>query len=116
MCFFLVGQFRATLGHHDHETLEIGTNEIDLGEHVTYRMVPSDTELENLTNAVVAETLLHETFRNSGRSYGRVSSIFSRFTKALNLRRVVREIETSVMTSVSCTACKAGMVHLIVLY
>lgn len=69
----------------------------------------SDQEIDNLTDAMANLTLENGSGRaESGRSYDGFSSIFSKFTKVLDLGRVVREIETSVMTSVSCTACRAG--------
>lgn len=33
--------------------------------------------------------------------------------KLFNLKQVAHEIETSVMSKVSCTACKAGMLQLL---
>jgi len=72
-----------------------------------------DKELDELSSKVVEVTLQSNgslSRESSGRSIGGGggSSIFSRFASVLDLGRVVREIETSVMSSVSCTACKAG--------
>jgi len=105
------------------EIHEIQTNEIEQqyspSPHLkVIHIKPTETELDELTRAVVVESFrnhTNQTGRNGARSLGNgVSSIFSRFTKALDLSRVVREIETSVMTSVSCTACKAGQPTILV--
>ncbi len=72
----------------------------------------SDQEIDQITDVMANLTLgmspNEGRSTGSGRSMDGFSSIFSRFTKVLDLGRVVREIETSVMTSVSCTACRAG--------
>jgi len=69
--------------------------------------------LTNLTNEVLEATLYTNTSSTSradnGRSLDSMTNLFSRFSKALDLGKVVREIETSVMSSVSCTACRAGV-------
>lgn len=79
------------------------TKRIDKGE-------VSDQEIDQITDVMANLTLSPGEGRSlgSGRSMDGFSSIFTRFTKVLDLGRVVREIETSVMTSVSCTACRAG--------
>ena len=73
-----------------------------------------ETEITNLTDEL-AEASLGNSVASSRADHGRglmmgdgFSSIITRFSKVLDLGRVVREIETSVMTSVSCTACRAG--------
>jgi hypothetical protein len=70
-------------------------------------------ELNELTSKVVELSFDDDatTRSNSGRSVGGGESIFSKFASVLDLRRVVREIETSVMSSVSCSACKAGKIE-----
>lgn len=71
----------------------------------------SDQEIDQITDVMANLTLGSPgegRSSGSGRSMDGFSSIFTRFTKVLDLGRVVREIETSVMTSVSCTACRAG--------
>ena len=73
-----------------------------------------ETEISNLTDEL-AEASLMNSGATSRADHGRglmmgdaFSSVITRFSKVLDLGRVVREIETSVMTSVSCTACRAG--------
>lgn len=73
----------------------------------------SEKEIDRMTDVMANLTLGSPANEGEGRSAnGRsmdgFSSIFTKFTKVLDLGRVVREIETSVMTSVSCTACRAG--------
>lgn len=71
-------------------------------------------EIDELTDQLAEATLNSTTDEISARTLGGravnggFSSFFSRFSRVLDLTRVVREIETSVMTSVSCTACRAG--------
>ncbi|XP_035706324.1 sphingomyelin phosphodiesterase isoform X3 [Folsomia candida] len=89
-------------------------------------LLRKEMEIDELTHQVVDATLNQTSTRltstgdggdsrststreDSGRSLDGVSSIFSRFSSVLDLSRVVREIETSVMSSVSCSACKAGV-------
>lgn len=49
--------------------------------------------------------------KREGRFFGgesRFPSIFSNLGRFLDIEQVVNEIETSIMSSVSCNACKAG--------
>lgn len=68
-------------------------------------------EITNLTDKVAEASLTAASSRaDHGRSMGDgLTHLLSRFSKVLDLGKVVKEIETSVMTSVSCTACKAGL-------
>jgi hypothetical protein len=76
-------------------------------------LLKKQMEIDNLANQVVDMTLNDNSTGRAqgGRSLGvlGVSSIFSKFSSVLDLSRVVREIETSVMSSVSCSACRAGI-------
>ncbi|CAG7786610.1 unnamed protein product [Allacma fusca] len=67
-------------------------------------------EISNLTDELAEASLTTASSRaDHGRSMDGITSLLSRFSKVLDLGKVVREIETSVMTSVSCTACRAGV-------
>lgn len=73
----------------------------------------SEEEIQNMTDTMANLTLENGSGRASGgRAIDSFSSFFNKFTKVLDLGRVVREIETSVMTSVSCTACRAGKIYI----
>lgn len=47
--------------------------------------------------------------RQRGRGARGLPAFLGNAVKLLDLKQVVKELETSVMTSVSCSACKAGM-------
>lgn len=101
----------ATNGNH---TIDIGVNDSSIPQKRSglHSIKPvDDKEIDELTHTIADMTLDNDTDAspraNSGRSIGG-SSIFSKFTSVLDFGRVVREIETSVMSSVSCTACRAG--------
>ena len=47
--------------------------------------------------------------RQRGRGARGLPAFLSNAVKLLDLKQVVKELETSVMTSVSCSACKAGI-------
>jgi len=46
--------------------------------------------------------------RQRGRGARGLPAFLSNAVKLFDLKQVVKELETSVMTSVSCSACKAG--------
>ena len=57
-------------------------------------------------------TELESELREDARSGRHLPRIVDKALRLFNLKQVVQEVETSVMSKVSCTACKAGnLIH-----
>ncbi len=65
-------------------------------------------EIENELEEPNDRTLTLRKGRNRGRGARGLPAFLGNAVKLLDFKTVVNEIETSIMTSVSCSACKAG--------
>jgi len=92
--------------------------------HILPPDVEESTEGVLLDGRTLNRTLTHWTMNRTEvarrlRKLGRrlhVPPLVDKALRLLNLQQVVQEVETSVMSKVSCTACKAGKYRIFVLF
>ncbi|CRK91825.1 CLUMA_CG005448, isoform B [Clunio marinus] len=93
---------------HPHLENKNYTHSLPAPGHIIYRTIDSDERLlmrfHEIKNNASARTL----WGKSDSSDHHYSPFFDKALKLLNLQQVAFEIENSVMSKMSCTACKAG--------